>query len=88
MEEAAGIPENYFTVWANGSDMYSFVLHRNEKAGKIHIASLLRWLVRTHRLSGSDTLTQTNFGWEICSTRGVPMNFKLSWFSLHEGFNR
>lgn len=78
----------HFTVWANGSDMYSFVLHRNEKAGKIHILSLLRWLVRTHHLSRSVTLTQTNFGWEICSTKGVPLNFKLTGYSLHEGFGR
>ena len=75
-----------FKVYSSSHNAYTFVLDHNEKSGTIHILSALRWLVRSHHMSRSATLTQVNFGWEICSTRGVPLNFKVSGFSLHDGF--
>jgi hypothetical protein len=34
------------------------------------------------QLSSSVTLTQVNFGWEICSTHGSPMDFTLTNYTL------
>jgi hypothetical protein len=78
-----------FTVWQNGNDMYSFVLSgKQETTGKAHLFSAWRWLVNHGYLSRSTTLTQVNFGWEIASTDGVPMDFTLTRYSLSTGWMR
>src|SRR5712691_2289428 len=78
-----------FALWKSGSDMYSFKLvgHR-ETSGMAHLFSGLRWLVNHGYLSSSVTLTQVNFGWEIASTNGRPMDFTLSRYSLSTGWKR
>ncbi len=78
-----------FAVWQSGHDMYSFVLTGKQKTkGKAHLFSALRWLVNHGYLNRSDTLTQVNFGWEIASTDGVPMDFTLTRYSLSTGWKR
>ena len=56
---------------------------KQETRGTIH-------LLRTHELAReapipaghSDSLTQVNFGWEICSTGGKPMDFTVTHYGL------
>jgi hypothetical protein len=72
-----------FAVWKSGSDFFSFALEGgNEQSGTVRLLSALRWLVNHGQLSSDVTLTQVNFGWEICSTHGVPMDFTLTGYSL------
>jgi len=72
-----------FAVWQSGQDMYSFVLSgKQQTTGKVHLLAALLWLAGHGYLSRSATLTQVNFGWEIASTDGVPMNFTLTRYSL------
>ena len=72
-----------FSVWKSGNDFFSFKLEGgNEQSGTAHLYSALRWLVNHGQLSSSVTLTQVNFGWEICSTHGVPMDFTLTKYTL------
>jgi hypothetical protein len=54
----------------------------NERSGTVHLLSALRWLVNHGQLDRSVTLAQVNFGWEICSTHGVPMDFTLTKYTL------
>jgi hypothetical protein len=71
-----------FTVWQSGSDMFSFVRSGNETTGMVHILSAWRWLVQHGRLSSSTTMTQFNFGFEICSTNNVPLDFNVTQYKL------
>ncbi|MBO0882413.1 MAG: hypothetical protein J2P17_19185 [Mycobacterium sp.] len=56
--------------------------HRNSRNGTIHILSMLRWLVRHHYESATTSLSQVDFGWEICSTGGQPETFKVTAYNL------
>ena len=72
-----------FTIWQNGLDMFSFVLSgQPETSGRVDILSFFDWLLSHRFLSRSDTITQVNFGWEIASTGGSPLDFSMQRFSL------
>ena len=76
-----------FVLWQSGHDMFSFVLSGlHEKSGTAHLFSGLRWLVNHGYLSRSVTLTQVNFGWEIASTGGRPMDFTVTRYWLATGW--
>jgi hypothetical protein len=72
-----------FAVWQGGADQFSFTLAgKNENHGRVHLMSAVRWLVNHGKMSASDTLTQADFGFEIASTDGKPMDFTVSRYSL------
>jgi hypothetical protein len=72
-----------FAVWQGSSHMFSFALSgKQHSVGHVHLLKALAWLVSSGYLSSSDILTQVNFGWEICSTDGQPMDFTLTKYSL------
>ncbi len=78
-----------FSVWRSGSSYYAFVLTgRQEKRGAVDLLAVLRWLQGHHHLRGSDTLTQVNFGWEIASTGGRPLDFTVTGYSLATALRR
>jgi hypothetical protein len=78
----ANIYGKRFQVWQSGNSMFTFALQGKQKRGTIHLLRTMNWLVRHGYLSSSDSLTQVNFGWEICSTDGTPMNFTVTDYSL------
>jgi hypothetical protein len=72
-----------YAVYKGGPDMFSFVSTGPPATrGQVNLLSVLQWLIRHRYLSGSDSLTQVNFGWEIASTQGVPLNFAVADYSL------
>jgi hypothetical protein len=71
-----------YAVWRSGSHMFTFARARQASTGSAHLLRALYWLVQRGYLSASDTLTQVNFGWEICSTSGKPMDFTVTRYSL------
>jgi hypothetical protein len=71
----------HFTVWKNGTE-YIFDLNHNETHGSTHILASLEWLIRHHRIPAHPTLTEAEFGWEISSTGGHPVDFKISKYGL------
>lgn len=79
----AVISGRQYDVYQGTAQMFSFVLSgRQETSGHVNLLSALQWLIHHHYLSGKEVLTQVNFGFEIASTDGVPMNFTVSKFSL------
>jgi hypothetical protein len=79
----AAISGRQYAVYQGGPDMFSFVATgQPATTGRVNLLSALHWLIRHHYLSGSDSLTQVNFGWEIASTNGVPLDFALNGYSL------
>lgn len=72
-----------YAVYEGDPDMFSFVsTGKPATTGQVNLLGALQWLVRHHYLSGSDRLTQVNFGWEIASTNGVPLDFAVTDYSL------
>jgi hypothetical protein len=71
-----------FAVWGNGT-YFAFVLNHNETVGVTHILAAIGWLIKHGQVPSNATLTQVNFGWEIASTDGKPMDFTDSAYWLH-----
>jgi len=79
----AEISGRQYNVYHGTTHMFSFVLAgHQESAGHVNLLSALQWLIRHHYFSDSTKLTQVNFGFEIASTDGVPMNFTVTRFAL------
>lgn len=77
------IASRRYAVYQGGPDMFSFVATGTPATtGRVNLLSVLQWLIRHHYLRGSDSLTQVNFGWEIASTNGVPLDFAMTDYSL------
>lgn len=85
----AKIAGQSFGVFSPNHNAYSFVkLGKQERHGTAHLYLALRWLLRHGDISRSAFLTQVNFGWEICSTHGVPMSFRVGGYSLQTAYRR
>lgn len=72
---------NTYQVW-NGDGMMSFVLTQNENSGSVDILSVLNWLETQKYVEANSALGIIQFGWEICSTGGVPETFKVTGYTL------
>jgi hypothetical protein len=85
LKAVAKIHGQKFRVYVSGGTK-SFVLRKNETKGTIDYLAILGWLHRHGMLKSSDTLSQFNFGWEICDTGGVPRTFTVHSLTLHQKF--
>jgi hypothetical protein len=81
----AKIDGQKFRVYVSGGTK-SFVLEKNETSGTVDYLAILRWLHKHGMLASSDTLSQFNFGWEICDTGGKARTFTVHSLSLHQSF--
>jgi hypothetical protein len=72
-----------FGVYVSGGTK-SFVLRKNETSGTISYFAILHWLRKHDMLASSDTLSQLNFGWEICDTGGKARTFIVHSLTLHQ----
>jgi hypothetical protein len=79
----ATIDGQRFGVYVAGGTK-SFVLRRNETHGTVNYLAILRWLHTHGMLVASDTLSQFNFGWEICDTGGKSRTFTVHSLTLHQ----
>jgi Glycosyl hydrolase family 12 len=73
-----GLTWNYYRE----SGYYAFVLDHNAATGTVDLLAGIKYLMSRGDLSGSDKLWQVNFGFEICSTAGVPETFTVGNFTL------
>jgi hypothetical protein len=65
------------------SGPFFFVLQHNETQGTIDILAVFHWLEKAGYLSAAKGgINAVDFGWEICSTNGVPENFSISHYTL------
>jgi hypothetical protein len=70
-----------FAVWESDST-FTFALNHNETSGQTHILAALQWLIGHGYIPSSVTLTQVDFGWEIASTAGKPLDFAVTSYWL------
>ena len=71
-----------YELWDAGGTV-SFV-RSNEQSGTVDILAVLHWLQSHGHTSSAAQLGQVDFGWEICSTGGVPETFTLSSYTLKD----
>jgi hypothetical protein len=72
----------HFSVWEGGTT-WTFLLDHKQTSGQTHILGALRWLISRHDIPANVTLTQVDFGWEIASTGGRPLDFAVSSYWLN-----
>lgn len=83
LDATATIGGQQFKVYVAGGTK-SFVLTKNETSGTVHYFSILSWLHRHGMLAASDTLSQFNFGFEICDTGGKALTFTVHSLTLSQ----
>jgi hypothetical protein len=67
--------ENIWSLGAPGT-------FAQQSSGTVDILALLRWEQANGFMAVGATLGLVNFGWEICSTGGVPEQFSVTGYSL------
>ncbi|MGH3405454.1 MAG: hypothetical protein ACRDRJ_23610 [Streptosporangiaceae bacterium] len=80
---SADIYGQHMGVYRYGSSEYIFNLPGHETTGETHILSALRWMISHGYAPANATLTNLQFGWEIASTGGKSVDFKMSRYWLH-----
>jgi len=81
----ANIHGQKFKVYVSAGTK-SFLLTKNETHGTVDYYAVLTWLHNHGMLASSDTLSQFNFGWEICDTGGKALTFAVYGLTLHQSF--
>jgi hypothetical protein len=71
-----------YELW-NADGTVSFVMS-NEQSGTVNILAVLNWLQSNGYVASTADLGQVDFGWEICSTGGVPETFTVSSYTLKD----
>lgn len=74
-----------FNLWRYGGygGELIWILNGNEQSGTVHLKVMLTWLENHHYIPAGDGISQMDFGWEICSTGGVPETFQVSNYTLN-----
>ena len=76
-----GIPMTYYVY--GGSDGLPIIkLNTNQRTGTIDILDGLHYFQSKGVVAGNATISQVNFGWEICSTGGQAETFNVTDYSL------
>jgi hypothetical protein len=83
LDATADINGQTFKVYVSGGTK-SFVLTKNETSGTVDYLAILKWLHSHGMLASSDTLSQFNFGWEICDTDGKAQTFTVHSLTLDQ----
>jgi hypothetical protein len=76
-----------YKIWSTGragtaGKTESMVLNSNQPSGSVNILDDLKWLESNGDMPAGSGLNQVDFGWEICSTGGVPQTFTMSHYGL------
>jgi hypothetical protein len=71
-----------WTLYRYGGGELIWSLDANEQAGTVNILAMLKDLQGRGLVSSGAGIGQVDFGWEICSTGGVPEKFTVSRFTL------
>jgi hypothetical protein len=76
-----GIPMTYY-VYGGTDGLPIIKLNTNQRTGTIDILDGLHYFQSQGVVASNATISQVNFGWEICSTGGVAETFNVTDYSL------
>jgi hypothetical protein len=71
-----------YELWS--ADGTTSFVRSNEQSGTVNILAVLHWLQSNGYVVRTADLGQVDFGWEICSTGGVPETFTVSRYTLND----
>jgi putative cell wall-binding protein len=71
-----------FTYMNYGGGLPILALNTNQASGTVDVLAALRYLQSIGQVSPDATLSQLDFGWEICNTSGQSLTFKMSNYSI------
>jgi hypothetical protein len=76
-----------YQVWSTGKagstgNPVTLVTGSNETSGTVNVLADLDWLEANGYMPAGSGLNQIDYGWEICSTGGVPETFTLSQYGI------
>jgi len=61
----------------------AFVANSNVTAGTVNLLAFFRWVIAKGWVPADSTLSQVDYGVEICSTNGAPATFTFRNFSVN-----
>jgi len=76
-----GLPFTFYVYGGTGG-LPIIKLDTNQRSVTIDVLDALHWLQSKGIVANDATLSQVNFGWEICSTGGVAETFDITSYSL------
>src|ERR1700761_1656017 len=84
---SATIDGQSYQVWSTGKagaygNPVSLVLNSNQASGSVNLLADLNWLKSNGYVPASSGLNQIDFGFELCSTGGVPETFAMSDYGI------
>jgi len=81
----SGYPFTYY-VYSDGNPadppLPIIKLNTNQRTGTIDLLAAIKYFQSQGVVASNATVDQLNFGWEICSTGGLPETFSVSNYSL------
>ncbi len=79
---SGGVPVQHWNLCQYGSEIIWQLTGPGERTGTVDVLAMLSWLVDHQYLPGNTNLTAISYGFELCSTGGVPETFTVSKFSI------
>jgi len=72
-----------YDVWRTGDGSYvAFVASANFTSGTIDLLQIFQWMMSKGYLAANATMSQIDFGIEICSTNGADATWQVTDFSI------
>ena len=73
-----------YQLWVQqgGDDETTLVQNANSDSGSVNILGVLNWLSAQGYEASNPTLSQVDYGFEVCKTNGQPANFGVTGYSL------
>jgi hypothetical protein len=71
-----------WTAWKGNGNYMAFVANSNVSAGTVNLLAFFQWVIAKGWVPGNSTLSQIDYGVEICSTNGAPATFSFSNFAV------
>jgi hypothetical protein len=72
-----------WTAWKGNGGYMAFVANSNFTAGTLNLLAFFRWVIANGWVPADSTLSQVDYGVEICSTNGAPATFSFSNFAVN-----
>jgi Glycosyl hydrolase family 12 len=72
-----------WTAWKGNGGYMAFVANSNVTAGTVNLLAFFRWVIAKGWVPADSTLSQVDYGVEICSTNGAPATFTFRNFSVN-----
>ena len=79
---SGAIPAQRWNLCQYGSEIIWQLSGPGERSGSVDVLGMLTWLVSHGYLPKTTNLTAISYGFELCSTGGVPETFTVSKFSI------